>query len=185
MAYLEKHIDELTKQGVLKELRNVESCHASMWKNLDWPRISGQLTRFYRTHHTYSLTKASSAGIKYFSNINGASYFYQFRVDEDTARENLCLMALGRLFVSLGILMGLKLAPSFVQSALEKMMSSHKRCKPFVDDFTTFSTTVDEHLDADLPKTLALCSYYNILLSPKKADILKTSCRILGFKISE
>ena len=29
LAYLEKHIDELTKQGVLKELRIVESCHAS------------------------------------------------------------------------------------------------------------------------------------------------------------
>ena len=29
LAYLEKHIAELTQQGVLKELRNVESCHAS------------------------------------------------------------------------------------------------------------------------------------------------------------
>ena len=124
-------------------------------------------------------------GVKYFSNIDGASYFYQFRVDLESARENLCLMALGRLFVSLGILMGLKLAPSFVQAASEKMMQSHRHCKAFVDDFTTFSTTVDEHLDVDLPKTLALCSYHNVLLSPKKADILKTSCRILRFKISE
>ena len=129
--------------------------------------------------------ECAEAGIKYFSNIDGASYFYQFRVDENSARENLCLMALGRLFVSLGILMGLKLAPSFVQATSEKMMNSHKHCKSFVDDLTTFSTTINEHLDLDLPKTLALCSYYNVLLSPKKADILKTSCRILGFKISE
>ena len=81
--------------------------------------------------------------------------------------------------------MGCKLSPLIVQKAMEMFFRCHERAWPFLDDVTVTSLNVEDHLSFDLPKMLALASYYRLLLKPSKADILRSSARILGHQISE
>ena len=81
--------------------------------------------------------------------------------------------------------MGLRNAPGLCQSAMDKFFRCHAHAQPFIDDVTVFSETVRRHVDFDLPKFMAICSHYNLLLSPDKADILRRECRILGHNVSE
>ena len=124
-------------------------------------------------------------GFKIFSNLDASQFFYQFRLDPDSARKNFGVLALGRVYMFLRLAMGYKNSPSIAQSIISKCLRCHKRAKAFLDDLTTYSKSVDEHLHQDLPKLLAICSHYNILLKPSKADLFRSSLRILGHQISE
>ena len=67
---------------------------------------------------------------------------------------------------------------------MDKAFRHHENAHPFLDDITVKSKSVSSHLKFDLPKALAICSKFNILLKPAKADLLKGEARVLGFKIS-
>ena len=54
-----------------------------------------------------------------------------------------------------------------------------------MDDLSLYSMTMEEMLDIDLPLCLAICSVYNLLLAPAKAEICTDSLRVLGFELSE
>ena len=120
-----------------------------------------------------------------FTNLDASSMFHQFPVDRKCARRNFCVHALGRLWIFLRLLMGLNLSPPICQSFVDKAFQCHERCKAFLDDIMVWSLNMLKHLHEDLPKALAIASYYNILLKPAKADLMRPSTCILGHQLSE
>ena len=68
---------------------------------------------------------------------------------------------------------------------MDQAFRDHPHCKPFMDDLSLYSSTVVEILGTDLPQCLAICSTYNLLLAPEKAEICIGSLRVLGFEVSE
>ncbi len=54
-----------------------------------------------------------------------------------------------------------------------------------MDDLSVYSIDIAQMLDDDLPHSLAICSTYNILLSPQKAELVTDSLRVLGFEVAE
>merc|ERR1711911_146181 len=81
--------------------------------------------------------------------------------------------------------MGYKSAPSVAQFVTQTALEKHPHAKGFIDDLSTYSEDNERHLNDDLPKLLAICSFYNILLAPEKADLFRSSCRVLGHQIGE
>ena len=55
----------------------------------------------------------------------------------------------------------------------------------FVDDITVASKDQKTHVREDLAKALAICSKYNLLLSPKKVDLCRPDIRVLGYQLSQ
>ena len=129
--------------------------------------------------------EVASEGFKIFSNFDAQTFFYQIKLDRDTAAQNFSIYAMEKLFFFLRLAMGFKGSPCIAQFISDTAFEKHQHCKTFIDDFTTYSKDTKEHLEEDVPKTLACASFYNILLSPSKADLFRSSCRVLGHQISE
>merc|ERR1711873_16954 len=92
--------------------------------------------------------------------------------------------ALGRLYVILRLSMGCTNSPGIAQAIIKRIFQNHPNAEPFLDDLTVISKTMQEHIHVDLPHALALCSKFNLLLKPTKADLARPNARILGFNIS-
>ena len=119
-----------------------------------------------------------------FSNCDASTFFYQFNIDEESAKRFFGFYALGRIFILRKLPMGLKSSISYVQAFMTRVFKVHPNCFPFVDDLTIRSRSISAHLAHDLPLALAICSRYNILLTPKKCDLLKSEVRVLGYQLS-
>ena len=129
--------------------------------------------------------KCAEKGFKIFSNFDCSTFYHQIMVDPQCAAENFNFHALGRVYTLLRLAMGCKNSPAIAQATNDKIFRSHAHCAPFLDDLTVYSRTMDEHINIDLPKMLALSSHYNLLLKPSKADIGRRECRILGHNVAE
>ena len=128
---------------------------------------------------------SNQKGYRVFSNVDAVSFFYQFWLDPDSAKRNFAIYALNKIYVLLRMAQGCSVSPQIAQSIISKCMSSHPLVKAFLDDLTCFSGEVDKHIEKDLPRLFALCSFYNVLLNAKKCEFVRDSCRILGHQISE
>ena len=192
---------------MLEELRDVTDCHSSpahiviesrfvASKNavVEKTRFTADMREINKClpNSSYPLPNCDSfrrecaqKNFKVFSNFDCSAFFYQFNVDKETAYQNFGVYALNRIFCFMKLAMGLKISPSYAQQAISRWFRCHQHARPFLDDITIVSTTVEEHLRDDLPKMLAICSYYNILLKPSKADIIRSECGILGHSVSE
>ena len=207
LKYLRDHITSLVAQGVLEELQDVHDCHASpAHVVLEERFVASKNATVFKTRFTADMREINKClpessyplpnmdqfrqncakkGYKVFSNFDCSAFFYQMVVDKDSARRNFGVYALNKIFVFLRLAMGCRSSPSIAQSIIERCFRCHDRAHPFLDDVTVVSTDVDEHIEKDLPKMLALASYFNILLKPSKADIIRDDCRILGHQVSE
>jgi predicted nucleic acid-binding Zn-ribbon protein len=81
--------------------------------------------------------------------------------------------------------MGIVSAINFCQAIIEGCCKCHCHLFLYFDDFTTALHGREKMIETDLPLTLAICRYYNILLSGKKSEILVDSIRILGKEVAE
>ena len=68
---------------------------------------------------------------------------------------------------------------------MERISRQHPRMFCFIDDITVASKDQKTHIREDLAKTLAICSKYNLLLSPKKVDLCRPDIRVLGYQLSQ
>ena len=207
LSYLKKHIEEMVDQQVLEELVDVTDCHASPAHIvLERRFVASQNSVVFKSRFTADLRElnkclpdssfplpncdqfrreCAAKGFTVFSNFDCSSFFYQFKIDKESARKNFGVYALGRIYIFLRLAMGCKISPSVSQAIIDRCFRCHDHCRPFLDDLTLVSTSIAEHLDVDLPKMLAICSYYNILLKPTKCDIIRPDCRILGHQVSQ
>ena len=189
---LKQHITTLLDQHVIKEIDDIASTHASpvhlvieqrfvASKNtvVEKSRLTVDLRELNKVMPSASWplpnmdsfrSECAQKGFNIFSNFDAAAFYYQIPVDEECARLNFGMHALGRVYVLVRLAMGLKNSPAVGQCVNERAFRCHDHVRPFLDDLTSFSRSEQEHLEIDLPKMLAICSYYNILLKPQKAD---------------
>ena len=120
-----------------------------------------------------------------FTNLDLTSFFYQMNVTTRSARKYLAFKCLNRVFYMKKLAMGLASAPALTQNLVEKIFKRAENTFCFVDDITCRSKGQAQHIRVDLPLCLALCSKYNLLISPKKVDLMKSSVRVLGFQLSQ
>ena len=118
-----------------------------------------------------------------FSTLDLSSGFHQIRVDNENVDEVFGFRAMGRLYVMETLSMGYKVSPGKFQGIMDKLFESHERADPFMDDVGVASKNMREHLESDLPRALAICSKYNILLKAAKCDLAKSETRVLGFQV--
>ena len=123
-------------------------------------------------------------GFTVFSNLDCADFFYQFKTEYDDAEFLFGFTALGRNYIITRLSMGCTNSPGIAQAIIKRIFASHPHAEPFLDDLTVISKTMSEHLKTDLPLAMALCSKFNLLLKPTKADLARPNARILGFDIS-
>ena len=204
LKYMRKHIETMLQQGVIEELQEPsaytspamivleERYMASEKKNVFKSRlvIDGRAQNQWTKDliHPLPLTdefrrKLTQEGYTIFTNLDLCSAFYQVPLDQPSARRLFGFTALGRVYFIKRLSMGNKNSPALMQCIMEKVFKCHPRAWPYLDDLTIHSRSVEEHIQ-DLRLALALCSKYNILLSPKKADLFRSEARILGFRIS-
>ena len=55
-------------------------------------------------------------GYKVFSNLDASSFYYQFKLEPESARKNFGILALGRVYYFLRLAMGYKNSPSIAQN---------------------------------------------------------------------
>lgn len=79
--------------------------------------------------------------------------------------------------------LGLCGAPSYFQSYVDQVLSGIPGVQAYVDDFITFSATIEEHL-ATLKTLFTRCREHGLYLHPDKCQWGQTSITFLGFKIS-
>jgi hypothetical protein len=102
-----------------------------------------------------------------FTNLDAAESYLQLRISNRSKRyTGFC--AFRDLWEYNKTPMGIVPATNFCQAIVEGWCKCHCHLFPYFDDFTTASHGREEMIEKDLPQTLAICSYYNILLSGKK-----------------
>ena len=130
-------------------------------------------------------SEAGNSKFVCYTNLDASSMYYQWRVHPDSYKKLFVFQAGHKLYTMKRLPMGMKTSGSLVQSAMEKLFSSvSSNVKIYLDDISVCSESVEAHLSVDLPKTLSICSRFNVLLKPAKADICQSQCRILGFSVS-
>ena len=207
LPHLKEQLTTLVNQGVLTELTdfsnswlsNVHIVLESRYIAAEQRRIiKSRLTVDYRMLNNdlipmhFPLPEMNefrrdlaTGGFRIFSNLDAASFFYQLKLDEETGKRYTGFYVLNKLYRYRRLPMGVNNSPSLAQSTITKIFEDHAHAKPFVDDVTTYSRSMEEHLDIDLPLTLATCSTYNLLMSAKKSDLGVLETRVLGHDISE
>ena len=131
------------------------------------------------------IASISKPPFKVFTNVDFVSMFYQMNITEKCARKYFAFQCLNRTFYLKRMVMGFSGAPSYCQAMLERCFRSAPNSHGFIDDVTTKSETQEAHVRRDLPLMLAICSKYNLLISPKKVDLMKDNVRVLGFQLSQ
>ena len=131
------------------------------------------------------IASISKSPFKVFTNVDFVSMFYQMNITEKCARKYFAFQCLNRTFYLKRMVMGFSGAPSYCQAMLERCFRSAPNSHGFIDDVTTKSETQEAHVRRDLPLMLAICSKYNLLISPKKVDLMKDNVRVLGFQLSQ
>ena len=205
-AHLKQHMQQLLDQGVIEEMKDPSGSHlspvhivierryvASERRNVEKSRVvldQRQLNTCI-DDVAYPIPfcdefrrKVAEEGYTVFSNCDAASFFYQFKIDYESAQKLFGFAALGRVWCLTRLCQGNKNSPPISQAFMEKAFRPHTNSHPFIDDITVKSKTTDEHLEEDLPKAFAICSHYNILLKPSKCDLLRPEVRVLGYQIS-
>ena len=205
LPYLKAHLKQMLERGIIEEMPDNVDCHmspihvvlesrfyASLKKNVIQSRfcLDNRILNNSLADVQFPLPLASEfrrevakEGFTTFSNFDASKMFYQFKIDPESVKKYFGFYALGRVYLLKRLAMGLKTSISYVQKFMDKCFRSHKNCLPFVDDLSVRSMTINTHLNIDLPLALAICSKYNILLSPKKSDLLKNEVRVLGFQL--
>ena len=206
-ALLKIHIDRLVAEGVVEELKNVEDCHASNIVVVIEQRyhctLKKKIQRVRITCDMRSLNLAipsssypipdmeqfrrdlTQSGFKYFTNLDCHQYYHQIPIQNECGKKLFGFYGLNRIYYYKRLPQGLKSSPPISQAVIDTAYSLHPHAKAFLDDVTTYSRTREEMLYTDLPLTLAIASYYRILFKREKADLMKSSARVLGHQISE
>ena len=206
MGYCRQHVERLLREGVIERVKDTAQCFASnicvvieeRWnefagKNVVKSRLTLDLRQLNAAlaGSSYPLPnmsdfrrKCSSEGKRIFSNLDAATYYHQIRI-ADESKKNFGFFALDSVFTLGRLCMGASPSVGIAQAVAERIFEKCENAFPFLDDTTTASRNTREHLDIDLPKTLATASHFNLLFRPNKAAILRTELRVLGFEISE
>ena len=206
-THLRNHISSLLSRGVIVETESVVDCYASnvhiviesryvasKKAVVEKSRATADCREINKCLPDSSFTlpnmeqfrrECTADGAKVFSNFDAVEMYHQIMINEESAAKNFNIHALGKIYTFLRGLQGVKLLPSICANLTTVVFESVDHTHPFLDDFTVRSADVDTHLDEHLPQTLALCSFYRILLSPKKTDLLRPSARVLGHQIAE
>ena len=205
--YILEHLEKLEKEGVIKKasdlsagfLSNVVLVLESRYvANLGKEVVKSRFCLDFRLCNRSMLDahwhlpnmddfrrSIASGGFKVFTNLDATAFFYQHKISDRSSRLFSGFWAANRLWVMTRLAMGWKVSPSHGQFWMDKAFEEHDHCKPFMDDLSIYSMSMDEMLDSDLPLCLAICSVYNLLLAPAKAEICTDSLRVLGFELSE
>ena len=205
LPYLKAHLKQMLERGIIEEMSDDVDCHMSPIHVVLESRFYSSLkrnvikSRFCLDNRVLNNSLAdvqfplplaeefrrevAKDGYTTFSNFDASQMFYQFKIDPESVRKYFGFYALGRVYLLKRLAMGLKTSISYVQKFMDKCFRSHKNCLPFVDDLSIRSKTINTHLNIDLPLALAICSKFNILLNPKKSDLLKNEVRVLGFQL--
>ena len=201
LKILQRHIDDLMAQGVLVpepsgqyaspvHLVLEERYSAAHLKNIRKARVTIDLRAVNQTIFplAYPIPSCEEfrrhmSEFQYFSCMDGKSWFHQIRIEEASSKACFCIRACGKIFRMVRLCMGAKVSPSIAQCLVDMMFKNHENCRVYLDDLTTFSHTLEEHFQ-HLEKTMAYCSFYNILLSPNKAHLVTKSMRSLGMQVA-
>ena len=206
LKHCKTHIDRLLKEGVIERVKDVAEIFASnTCIVLEERYVASEKRNILKSRLTLDLReinkflagsawplpnmqsfrrRCAAQNLRVFTNLDASSYFHQIRV-ADESKKSFGFFALDKVFQMGRLSQGASPAPGIAQYVAEKIFERCEQAHPFLDDVTTASTSTSVHLDVDLPKTLAHASFFNLLFKPSKADILRTSTRVLGFQLSE
>ena len=206
LHYLKEHIEKMNKLDIIAELDRpavytspvhivIEERYVAAKKGvITKTRFVLDMRHICKVTETVSYplplvdqfrAEVASGEFKVFSNFDLASGFYQIPLETESAKRLFAFMALGRMYYMKRLSMGNKSSPALMQQIVEKIFKKHENVKGFIDDLTVRSRNMHEHVHKDIPKFLAICSRYNLLLKPEKTELAVPYARILGFKVSQ
>ena len=205
--YILEHLEKMKNEGVIREANNLsvgylsnvvlvlESRYvAAEGRNvaksrfcLDYRKVNQDMlmTHWHLPNMDDFRREMASGDYKVFTNLDCCSFYYQLKVSEKSSQFFSGFWAANKLWIMMRLPMGWSLSGSWGQFWMDQAFRDHPHCKPFMDDISLFSKDMDEMLDTDLPLCLAICSTYNLLLSPKKAELCTDRLRVLGFDVGE
>ena len=178
--YILEHLEKLQKEGVIKEaadlnagyLSNVvlvlESRYVASEKRevfksrfcLDYRKVNLDIamTHWHLPNMDDFRRSMTSGAFKVFCGLDCSQFYYQLRLSERSGKLFSGFWAANKLWVWLRLPMGWSLSGSYGQFFMDKAFEEHHHCRPFMDDISLYSGSVDEMLDKDLPHCLAICS---------------------------
>ena len=201
LKMLQQHLDSLQSQGVIVPYEDgqwaspvhivlEERYSAKHGKNIHKARVTIDLRNMNAVicPLAYPIPNCEEfrrdmAQYSWYSCVDGKAWFHQILVNSESSKECFCISAAGRIWRMVRLCMGAKVSPSIAQCLVDLMFKNHDNCRAYLDDFTTFSHNLEDHLK-HLEKTFGLCSYYNMLLAPNKAHLATQTMRNLGFQVA-
>uniref|UniRef100_A0A8R1I9D7 RNA-directed DNA polymerase n=1 Tax=Caenorhabditis japonica TaxID=281687 RepID=A0A8R1I9D7_CAEJA len=122
-------------------------------------------------------------GARYFSSLDMANGYLQLRLDAQSSYK--CgFVTESRVYAYTHLPFGLKSAASYFQRALKTVLAGmDDDVMLYIDDILVYSQEFDQHIET-LERVLKRFRQFNLKVSPKKCEFLKSSISFLGHTIS-
>lgn len=121
------------------------------------------------------------SGAKYYTVVDGLSYFYQFLVHPEDRYTYTINSHRGQEILNVAG-MGCRNSVQHVQRQGDLILKDLPFARAFIDDFVIFSKTWDEHLK-HLDTFLGRLDKYNFSLAPDKAHVGYPTVKLLGQRV--
>ena len=149
----------------------------------DYVRKNPYLIRQHWSIPSITTILKAIAGKKFFSRIDLKSGFWQVPLTE--ASKSLTAFKTYRGVYQYNCLpMGIAISSECFQKRMEEVFSHIANVWIFIDDIIIATNNREEHYEA-LEEVLKCAKLSNLKFNPKKLDILKSECDILGVRVSE
>ena len=128
------------------------------------------------------LRKASREG-KWFMAFDLAAYFFQLPISERSRQITSFYLLDWGVFHWTTTPMGNKNSPVLAQRTTDYLSSFIQRCLGYIDDFILYSYILGDIL-INAEEFLATMSHFNLVLGPKKVNLVSKTQNFLGYSIS-
>lgn len=192
-AYLNQHVEELCRAGILQESNSQFSSPVFLIKNnydqnfrmvCDFRKINKLIKIPSQPLPTMAAVFSCLANQKFFTKIDLSKAYLQLPVHKDS-RHILAIKTSDRLLEFSRLPFGLSSSPAFFQRAINSLLNKHlyTKCIAFLDDIILFGKTFSESLK-NLKLILTILKQAGLRLNSIKCEFLSSRLQVLGHIVS-
>lgn len=188
---VEEELKRLERHGIITRVTEpsdwcsgmvpVRKKDESVRVTIDYKRLNASVKRQQFMLPNLEDIAPKLAGAKFYTVLDAACGFFQFRLDPESSMLTTFITPFGRFRFN-RLPMGISCAPEIFQEKMHNLLEDHEGCEVIMDDILIYGKTEEEH-DRNLAKVLATIKASGMKLNRKKCHFKKSEISYFGHVI--